>query len=70
MEVKSVDLTGKCLWKARSCPRSVLNQFVFDKKLNHIALHEKEKLKQIIMIDFKNIVDWKKKIWNQNLAQI
>ena len=41
MEVKSVDLTGKCLWKARSCPRSVLNQFVFDKKLNHIALLEK-----------------------------
>ena len=72
MEVKNVDRAGKCLWKARSCPRSVLNKFVFDKILNHITIQEKEKIKQIFIIDFNNIVDGKKneKKRNQNLAQI
>ena len=60
MEVKSVDQTGKCLWKGRSCPRNIFNLFVFDTKLYHITLHEKVKIKQIIILNFKNIVDGKK----------
>ena len=73
MEVKSVDLTRNCLWKGRSCPRSIFNQFVFEKKIYHITLNEKEKIKQIIMLNFKNILDGKKKKKNQQnrkLAQI
>ena len=60
MEVKSVDLQGKYSWKARSCPRSVLNQFVVDKKKIHITLHEIEKINKKNMIHFNKKLDGKK----------
>ena len=38
----------------------LINLFL-KKKIYHITLNEKEKIKQIIMLNFKNIVDGNKK---------